>query len=424
MSCSGSWMAAPSPLNFSPPSPLQRIKHGVSPSFLCCALRSEPKPRSILHDSLEAAGIDTKHARAAREGFCEQIGRLTEINGESSIAISKGPDLARTALYIAAEDDSLVSHSSVPLPVEAFIERLDDLSMGFCPIYMPPSHSPPEVFLANLERYFYIHKGFHRPTVMSDSRALYLHSVLTCRLGSAVMLSLVYSEMLKMLRICGFLDFDVEIYFPHDLFSLPRGYHKQKSKLSDQPHIMTAKSLLVEILRDLKAAFWPFQHTKSNSLFLRAAYAANHVSGPSFASESYSEPDAAVSGLEIASAKAAQHRIERGVWTSVRFGDMRRALSACERLILLATDYRELRDYAVLLYHCGHYEQCLHYLKLYKTSKLQGIQIKGLWSSPDEDIEEDAVEKLITRVILILGEEGYSKQAVRGNYWRDNSEPW
>ncbi|XP_039136474.1 uncharacterized protein LOC120273824 isoform X2 [Dioscorea cayenensis subsp. rotundata] len=410
MSCSGSWMAAPSPLNLSPPSPLQSIKHGVSPSFLCCALGSEPKPRSILHDSLEAAGIDTKHSRAAREGFCEQIGRLTEINGESSIAISKGPDLARTALYIAAEDDSLVSHSSVPLPVEAFIERLDDLSMGFCPLYMPPSHSPPEVFLANLERYFYIHKGFHRPTVMSDSRALYLHSVLTCRLGSAVMLSLVYSEMLKMLRICGFLDFDVEIYFPHDLFSLPRGYHKQKSKLSDQPHIMTAKSLLVEILRDLKAAFWPFQHTKSNSLFLRAAYAANHVSGPSFTSESYSEPHATVSGLEIASAKAAQHRIERGVWTSVRFGDMRRALSACERLILLATDYRELRDYAVLLYHCGHYEQCLHYLKLYKTSK--GIQIKGLWSSPDEDIEEDAVEKLITRVVLILGEEGYSKQAV------------
>lgn len=80
--------------------------------------------------------------------------------------------------------------------------------------------------------------------------------VLTCRLGSAVMLSLVYSEMLKMLRICGFLDFDVEIYFPHDLFSLPRGYHKQKSKLSDQPHIMTAKSLLVEVSLSLVRAFF------------------------------------------------------------------------------------------------------------------------------------------------------------------------
>lgn len=33
------------------------------------------------------------------------------------------------------------------------------------------------------------------------------------------------------------------------------------------------------------------------------------------------------SGFQIASAKAAQHRLERGVWTSVRFGDMRRALA-------------------------------------------------------------------------------------------------
>lgn len=61
------------------------------------------------------------------------------------------------------------------------------------------------------------------------------------------MLSLIYSEILKMLRICGFLDFDVEIYFPHDLVSLPRGYNKRKSKPSDQSHILTSNSLLVEV---------------------------------------------------------------------------------------------------------------------------------------------------------------------------------
>lgn len=33
------------------------------------------------------------------------------------------------------------------------------------------------------------------------------------------------------------------------------------------------------------------------------------------------------SGLEMASSKAAHHRIERGVWTIARFGDMRRALA-------------------------------------------------------------------------------------------------
>lgn len=33
------------------------------------------------------------------------------------------------------------------------------------------------------------------------------------------------------------------------------------------------------------------------------------------------------SGFRLASAKAAKHRLDRGVWTSVNFGDMRRALS-------------------------------------------------------------------------------------------------
>lgn len=71
--------------------------------------------------------------------------------------------------------------------------------------------------------------------------------VLTHRTGSAVMLSLIYSEILKMLRIWGLIDFDVEISFPLDLYSLPRGYQKQKSKDSDQPHIITVQMLLEEV---------------------------------------------------------------------------------------------------------------------------------------------------------------------------------
>jgi hypothetical protein len=113
----------------------------------------------VLHDSLDAAGVATEHARAAREGFAKQIGRLTRLNAETSIAISRGADLARTALCIAAEDDSLVSHSSVPLPVDAFIARLDDLSTGFLAAgFLPPSGAPPEVFFDHLDRYLFGYK--------------------------------------------------------------------------------------------------------------------------------------------------------------------------------------------------------------------------------------------------------------------------
>ncbi|KAJ0046923.1 hypothetical protein Pint_05259 [Pistacia integerrima] len=185
----------------------------------------------------------------AREGFYSQINKLSNIERKTSISINRCVDLGKTAPHIAAEDDSLISHSSVPLPVNAFIDRLDDLSTA----------KPME---------------------------------LECP------------------------DFDVEIAFPLD-HGLPRGYQKQKSRESDQSHIMTVQILLEEILRNLKSAFWPFQHDFFPGLFLRTAHAANCI-------EQLNSED---SGLQLASANAAKHRLECGVWTNVRFGDMRCALA-------------------------------------------------------------------------------------------------
>ncbi|XP_051147274.1 uncharacterized protein LOC127262573 isoform X3 [Andrographis paniculata] len=262
-------------------------------------------------------------------------------------------------------------------------------------------------------------RGFRRTAEKThiEQRALYLNSVLTHRSGSVSMLSIIYSEILKMLRIWGVLDFDVEIFFPHDSHSCPRGYQKKKSTESDQLHIMTTQSLLVEMLKDLKNAFWPFQLDNSRSPFLSAAQAAQCFIGPNNTTES---------AFELASAKAARHRLQRGVWTSVRFGDIRRALAACERLILLKTDPKELRDYAVLLYHCGFYEESLQYLKLYQ-------QQAGLGSSDELEGEEDgaaaaaaAVEELIIRLKLIMMEEGWSRRGPQDSksILFNNSEPW
>ncbi|KAL0425712.1 UNVERIFIED_CONTAM: hypothetical protein Sradi_1106000, partial [Sesamum radiatum] len=160
------------------------------------------------------------------------------------------------------------------------------------------------------------------------------------------------------------------------------------------------------ILKDLKYAFWPFQLDHARNPFLTAAKAAQGFTDSNSTKES---------AFELASAKAARHRLQRGVWTSVRFGDIRRALSACERLILLKTDPKELRDYAVLLYHCGFYEESLQYLKLYQDTK-----------QPDStnDLEEVAVEKLIIRLNLIMMEEGWSSQPDNKGFLFNNSEPW
>lgn len=354
-----------------------------------------------LHDALDSSGNDTTHARAARDGFSLQIQNMSDIERETSICVNKSVDLGKTALYIAAEDDSLISHSSVPLPVDAFLERLDHLSTDYCPHYSSSIGSSPDTLLESIEKYLYNVKGFRRTAASHPPgpNAFYLHSVLTQRCGSAVILTLIYSEVLKMLQLWGVIDFDVEIYYPHDRLGLPRAYEKKKTKESDQLHIMTSESLLVEILRNLKETNWPFQHGHTKSLFLGAADAANYTD----------------SGFQHASAKAAQHRLNRGVWTSVLFGDMRRALSACERLIILGANWEDLRDYAVLLYHCGLYEDAVRYFKLYKESKQTS-------SSSNNPAEDDALEKLIVRLNLILMEEGWRRPSK--SFLHRNSEPW
>lgn len=159
MSCAAVW-AAPSAIG---PASGGKRRQGTASSFRACASADGGGGgglnRMVLHDSLDTAGVSTEHARAAREGFARQVGRLTRVEAETSIAISRGADLARAALCVAAEDDSLVSHSSVPLPVDAFIERLGDLSTGFFAAgYLPPYGAPPEVFLDHLDRYLYVHK--------------------------------------------------------------------------------------------------------------------------------------------------------------------------------------------------------------------------------------------------------------------------
>lgn len=231
------------------------------------------------------------------------------------------------------------------------------------------------------------------------------------------MLALIYSEILKTVRIYGLLDFDAEIFFPTDLNSLPRGFDKQKSKLGDEPHIITSKSLLVGILKTLKATFWPFQSNQSSSLFLNAV-AANHY-GPGTLGDNQTRSHGNISAIEMAAAKAAQHRLMRGVWTNVRFGDMRRALAACERLILLQHDPHELRDYAALLYHCGYYEECLQYLSSYQTAMAGQSSSNRL-----EILEDEAVNTLRARVTLILAEDGWSSRRPAASYWTKNSEPW
>lgn len=67
-----------------------------------------------------------QHAWKARQTFVNNIAK-----GEA------GVDLTRACLSVAAEDDALVSHSTVELPIRAFEARLEALSGEFARLHLP-----------------------------------------------------------------------------------------------------------------------------------------------------------------------------------------------------------------------------------------------------------------------------------------------
>ncbi|KAH7432322.1 hypothetical protein KP509_07G017700 [Ceratopteris richardii] len=111
-----------------------------------------------LHHLMDKAGIETCHAKAARESFVKEVVslRYSDCNNES---ISSPPlDLARAALEISSEDDALVSHSSVPLPVDAFLDRLNKMALEFASHHLPSHPQTSESVLRCLDKYLYGYK--------------------------------------------------------------------------------------------------------------------------------------------------------------------------------------------------------------------------------------------------------------------------
>lgn len=88
--------------------------------------------------------------QAARRNYAEEVANLR--------TVSDGPgtvDLARAALEIAAEDDALVSHSPVPLPVDAYLNRLQAMALEFAGHYLPPQCDNPDSVLEALDLYLF-----------------------------------------------------------------------------------------------------------------------------------------------------------------------------------------------------------------------------------------------------------------------------
>jgi hypothetical protein len=89
----------------------------------------------------------------------------------------------------------------------------------------------------------------------------------------------------------------------------------------------------LQVLVSLKQLYWPWRATNSteeDSMFLQAATSASRGTGmtaPTSPFESLFHAPSSSRGAEVARARAAQLRLQRGIWTSSNFGDLRRALA-------------------------------------------------------------------------------------------------
>ncbi|CAM6084071.1 unnamed protein product [Calypogeia fissa] len=377
-----------------------------------------------LHDLMDQAGIETTHARVARMGFVEEGAKLRNGDSASDNKASDAVDVARAALEISAEDDALVSHSSVPLPVDSYLDRLDSMATEFAGHHLP-AHSP-DVF-ESLGSYLWSYKGFRctKARTSQDARDFYLNGVLTRRQGPPLMLGLIYSEVVKRLWRSGTIDFLVDMDIPVDGLSFPLPIYKKPYGTSvrsvddpeDNTELFNPKNVLSEILRSLKKLYWPWRSLPGageGSDFLEAATAASRgivtsASDSHGPFESLFNAPSSERGSEVARARAAQYRLQRGIWTSTTFGDLRRALAASERLVILGDEY-EHRDYGMLLFHAGLYEQSFQYLNSYANREVP-TPVPVVFNALKAQVEAKeavALNRLLERLSLIMTERSWN----------------
>jgi hypothetical protein len=291
-------------------------------------------------------------------------------------------DIAKLALLVAAEDDSLVSNSSVAFPVEAYKSRIVRLTDDFEAFVFSKSLSIDSLddayIIDEFKQFLFQQSGFQvtqrriprnavvdHPGVWESPSIAYLHSVLVKKSGMAACIAIIMGDILRRLVQRGVLSSFAKVVYSSQS-SLP-----QVELIGDIDGTVDMNACTFNTLRDmnmhLKRAYWPFQWNSNDS-----AAGGFDSAAKTFLSGAESAESEAIS-------RAATHRLERGVWTSPGAGDIRRCIAACERLVLSLNpgqpshdEATARRDLGVLYCHVGRFEDAK--CELERSKKLIGYQ--------------------------------------------------
>eukprot|EP00892_Ulva_mutabilis_P009514 jgi/Ulvmu1/6935/UM032_0013.1 len=361
------------------------------------------------------------HAYEARRVFIESI-----MHGEPQA------DIVKAALAVAAEDDAIATHSTVPFPVKAWRQRIQRLAAD-CASHALPALPPgaPSKAVADAVSSFLRARRFAVPEcgrsalpagsivdhagVWEEPRDAYLHELLIRRRGTPAALAVLLYAVHRQLFLDGAVDFMVRIDC-QDFEGIPRAVPLQlpRAMLATAGGALNTCSTdaLHECLSHLKRSFWPYAW--DTGLDAQHGLPLGSFGGfPGAAKEAINGP---ASTYIQAVSRAAEHRLKRGIWTTPGAGDIRRAIAACERLVLLAHCSRasgsagsgaaigtgsrvgagtlealERRDLGVLYVHAGLLEE--------GKAELQEAVRLGL-----ELVEEPEVAALLEQLLLLVAE--------------------
>ena len=281
----------------------------------------------------------------------------------------------------------MTSNSAVPFPVASYMKRLSALAKDFEVALelhdMTDAEDADKVdflleFLfgdeiANAPRFTTFQSRFERgdlkntvvdaPGVYESPHPAYLNSCLTRKQGLSANLAVIVSDILRTLAKRGVLSHWVKVV---PSAGSSDGVPLVELMIRGEGSTIDMNSCSLDALRmmnvHLKRSFWPFQ------------WASNDPISGGFLGAAKTFLEGAASAESEAIARAAVHRLKRGVWTSPGAGDIRRALAATERLVLLTTgqgaskrhEATARRDYAILLLHVGRFEEATRELLRYK----------------------------------------------------------
>lgn len=294
--------------------------------------------------------------RASRAGLLDEIQKCENSNEMLNC------DAVLASLFIAVEDDAFKSRTSVCLPHEAYVKRLQKLMDEFemRDIAYFNGQYDDRMVLKALERYLYEEHQYKPPVGWMEAFSpyrTYFHHVIAQKVGIPASLATLYMGCVKILRTKEILKDEVYVLIsnsrgldPDVLPRTPWGITKDdylNLGIPADARWCTPKMSIQMQLRALKRSFWPWtwddRRDTGIELALRSAV---------FGSEDRMQT--AVKGVGIIQP------------TGRPFGDLEMAIRATERLALVA-EPENIRDYGVLLYHSQRYKEAYEQLQKYQN---------------------------------------------------------